>query len=291
MSEQNHEANESKAAVAVPVEVAKDVGAGSQAVAPEAAALKAAERSAFVSILAAASRVSQIGQSRWGAPVAAAAFAALLGWYAGAQSSTLGLAKAQSASAEHAFAVEMEKHAAALGAVDKRLGAMEAAGADSAGLKRSIDILARRVDEVGRAQTASAAQATARFDRSDKDMAQKLDRLAERIERIEKQVSSPAPVASIPNVSPVPSPQKLPELAGKPGELALVKGAEKPAEKTLRSYVLRDVFRGGALVEGRHGVVEVVPGADLPGAGRVRSVERRDGRWVVVTSAGIIDSE
>jgi hypothetical protein len=75
--------------------------------------------------------------------------------------------------------------------------------------------------------------------------------------------------------------------------------AEPPAEKTkpeaskarqLRGYVLRDVFRGGAVIESRYGLMEVTPGVQLPGAGRVRSVEQRDGRWVVVTTAGVIES-
>jgi hypothetical protein len=62
-------------------------------------------------------------------------------------------------------------------------------------------------------------------------------------------------------------------------------------EKAVRGYVLREVFRGGALVESRYGVMEVFPGAQLPGAGRVRSVEKRDGRWVVVTTAGLIEAQ
>ncbi|MDB5572490.1 MAG: hypothetical protein JWN93_3673 [Hyphomicrobiales bacterium] len=239
---------------------------------------------------AGASRLSQAAQGRWAAPAAAAALAAILGWYGGAQSSALGRATAQNALAGHAFTVEMEKHASALAAVDKRLGAMESAGGDSAALKRSIDILARRLDEVGRAQTASAAQATVRLDKSDKDMAQKLDRLGERIERIEKQVSSPAPVASIPKPVAAPASTKLPDLPEKPAapDKSVDKGADKTSDKAVRGYVLREVFRGGALVEGRFGEMEVFPGAELPGAGRVRSIERREGKWVVVTTAGVI---
>jgi hypothetical protein len=36
--------------------------------------------------------------------------------------------------------------------------------------------------------------------------------------------------------------------------------------------------------------MEVGPGDTLPGAGRVRSIERRNRQWVVVTSNGVIDS-
>jgi hypothetical protein len=35
-------------------------------------------------------------------------------------------------------------------------------------------------------------------------------------------------------------------------------------------------------------MVEVVPGVNVPGVGRIRSIERRDRRWVVVTDRGLI---
>ena len=45
---------------------------------------------------------------------------------------------------------------------------------------------------------------------------------------------------------------------------------------------------GVALVEGRRGIIEVEPGTSLPGAGRVEEIRRQDGRWVVVTTKGMI---
>lgn len=57
----------------------------------------------------------------------------------------------------------------------------------------------------------------------------------------------------------------------------------------VQGWQVVDVFRGRALVDGRrHGLFEVGPGAPLPGVGRVESIERRAGEWVVVTSAGVI---
>jgi hypothetical protein len=57
-------------------------------------------------------------------------------------------------------------------------------------------------------------------------------------------------------------------------------------------WVLREVFRGGAMVENdRMGLFEVVPGANLPGLGRVESIRRQDGRWVVVTPKGLIGTQ
>jgi len=52
--------------------------------------------------------------------------------------------------------------------------------------------------------------------------------------------------------------------------------------------VLRDVYDGGAVVEGRSGTYEVYAGDPIPGVGRVDAIRRQDGRWVVVTSRGLI---
>ncbi len=56
-------------------------------------------------------------------------------------------------------------------------------------------------------------------------------------------------------------------------------------------FVLRRVVGGTALVETANGVRQVMVGDYLPGAGRVRAIERRGREWVVVTSAGIIDTQ
>ena len=51
---------------------------------------------------------------------------------------------------------------------------------------------------------------------------------------------------------------------------------------------MRDVHRGTALIEGRIGIIEVEQGDVVPGLGRVDAIRRQDGRWVVVTSKGVI---
>jgi hypothetical protein len=53
-------------------------------------------------------------------------------------------------------------------------------------------------------------------------------------------------------------------------------------------WVLRNVNGGSALVEGRPGLIQVMPGDSLPGLGRVETIRRDDGRWVVVTTRGMI---
>jgi hypothetical protein len=56
----------------------------------------------------------------------------------------------------------------------------------------------------------------------------------------------------------------------------------------LEGWVVRDVQRGTALIEGRMGLIEVDQGDVVPGLGRIDSIRKQDGRWVVVTSKGTI---
>jgi hypothetical protein len=65
-------------------------------------------------------------------------------------------------------------------------------------------------------------------------------------------------------------------------------GASKAT--VLEGWLVRDVDRGTALIEGRTGMFEVDAGDTVPGLGRVESIRKQDGRWVVVTSKGTIVS-
>jgi len=54
---------------------------------------------------------------------------------------------------------------------------------------------------------------------------------------------------------------------------------------------VRDAYGNSAIIQSRAGTIEVKPGSNIPGLGRVHSVrQQQDGRWIVVTSRGIISS-
>jgi hypothetical protein len=57
---------------------------------------------------------------------------------------------------------------------------------------------------------------------------------------------------------------------------------------TVEGWVLRDVANGSALIEGRQGIFEVYAGDPIPGLGRIDAIRKQDGRWVVITSRGLI---
>ena len=59
--------------------------------------------------------------------------------------------------------------------------------------------------------------------------------------------------------------------------------------RPLAGWSVRDVYRNAALIQGtKLGMMEVSPGDNIPGLGRIHSIRQQDGRWVVVTSRGII---
>lgn len=67
--------------------------------------------------------------------------------------------------------------------------------------------------------------------------------------------------------------------------------ASAPAQSAVAGWSVRDVYRNAALIQGsRFGMIEVSPGDNIPGLGRIHSIRQQDGRWVVVTSRGIITS-
>jgi hypothetical protein len=61
------------------------------------------------------------------------------------------------------------------------------------------------------------------------------------------------------------------------------------ARAPLAGWSVRDVYRNAALIQGaKIGVMEVSPGDNVPGLGRIHSIRQQDGHWVVFTSRGII---
>src|SRR6266536_640466 len=79
-----------------------------------------------------------------------------------------------------------------------------------------------------------------------------------------------------------------PPAAETTGSIAAAPGAKPAKPGVVDGWVLRKAYRGAALVEGRYGIIEIEPGDNLPGVGRVEEIKRQDGRWVVVTPKGLI---
>ncbi len=221
---------------------------------PAAGADAAPEKSRF-SFLAARPRLSRITIL-----AVAMALSAAAGSTVGAMAAAA-LAKPQPATSDDARTIE----------VNALRGVITQLSADVAALKASIDGNARSAD----AQMAKLLDRVERAEKAQGDPSARIARIAEALERLEKK--SFALAASSETTGSIG-----------PGSVA-PKQQDRPP--VIAGWVLRDVFDGRAMVEnGRLGYFEVVPGANLPGIGRVETIRRVDGRWAVVTPKGLIVS-
>ena len=161
----------------------------------------------------------------------------------------------------------------------------------------AADIAATRtnVEHINRNNGAQFGKITERFDRIDHaqaDPTAKLAKIGDTLDKLEKRLAAlpttPAPTAA---ATPAPAPAPANDVTGSiaPRPAPEAKAPPKPA--IVEGFILRRVYDGVALVESRVGMVELVPGSPLPGGGRVEDIKHQDGRWVVVTSRGLIVSQ
>jgi hypothetical protein len=148
----------------------------------------------------------------------------------------------------------------------------------------------------------SASQLGKTSDRLDKvekaqvEPAAKLAKLSETVEKL-RTASAVAPAAApvaasaAAPVAPKESTGSIQTATAGPAQAQVPLPAPKPEIArlpTVEGWVLRDVGNGSALIEGRQGIFEVYAGDPIPGLGRIDAIRKQDGRWVVVTSKGLI---
>jgi len=125
-----------------------------------------------------------------------------------------------------------------------------------------------------------------RLDRIEKAQAEPAAKLAKLGEAVDKLRAAPVPPPA--PVAAAPAPAKEVTGSVSPPAPATPPKPEVGRLPTVEGWVLRDVANGGALIDGRRGIYEVYAGDFVPGLGRVDAIRRQDGRWVVVTSKGLI---
>jgi len=106
-------------------------------------------------------------------------------------------------------------------------------------------------------------------------------KISDRLDRLDQRsIVATETTASLPVVAPV-VPAALPTAAEPP----------KLSDRVLQDWIVHDVQNGRALVESRYGgLFAVAAGSVLPGIGRVDTIKRQDGHWVVLTARGTITS-
>ena len=127
-------------------------------------------------------------------------------------------------------------------------------------------------------------------DSANRNVGAQLTRISERIDRVERSQAEPA--AKLTKAIDTLERLARGEAASKDvtGSVAAAASAlNQPAKPAaVEGWVVRDVYRGTALIEGRMGAIEVDQGDVVPGLGRVDAIRKQDGRWVVVTPKGLI---
>ncbi len=144
------------------------------------------------------------------------------------------------------------------------VAATEAKAADTSPLPGMLAQVSSDIAALKTASDASSRLAAAQF-----------SKIAERFDRVEQRIAAaPAPAQDVTgSVTPARSEVK-----------------EPPKPSVLEGWVLRDIYRGRALVESRNGIFEIAAGSTLPGVGRIETITQQNGRWVVVTPKGLIVS-
>ena len=140
-------------------------------------------------------------------------------------------------------------------------------------LSAEIASLKAAVDNNAKDSNAQIAGIAERVDRAQAEPVLRVQKLSELVEKLERRT------AAAPDIT---------------GSIAANSVAQKQQDRppVVSGWIIREVFDGRAMVENdRMGFFEAVPGARLPGIGRVETIRRQDGRWVVVTPKGLIVSQ
>jgi hypothetical protein len=162
--------------------------------------------------------------------------------------------------------------------------ALEAAVAridgDILALKASLE----HTSKIGMSQFNKTSDRLDKLERAQAEPTAKIARLSEAVDKLRAApVAAPVPVAAAPVAA-----KDVTGSVSPPAATTAAPKAEVGRLPTVEGWVLREVDGGGALIEGRQGIYEVYAGDPVPGLGRIDAIRRQDGRWVVVTSKGLI---
>ena len=153
--------------------------------------------------------------------------------------------------------------------------------ADVVALKAGLE----HTSKMGVSQFNKTSDRLDKLEKAQAEPAAKLARLSEAVEKLHAAPPAPAAAAA---AQATTSKEVTGSVTPAAPALAAAPKSEVARLPTINDWILRDVSHGGALIEGRRGVYEVYAGDPVPGLGRIDAIRRQDGRWVVVTSRGLI---
>jgi hypothetical protein len=116
------------------------------------------------------------------------------------------------------------------------------------------------------------------IDASNRNAGTQMAKIGERLERMERTAGEPTAKLN----KAIETLDRLSRAEGPAVTGAIM--PPQPGGGATNGWVLRDVRRGTAFIEGRSGAfIEVEQGDVVPGLGRVEAIRKQDGRWVVIT--------
>jgi hypothetical protein len=204
-----------------------------------------------------------------------------------------------SAASESAAQQERKERAELARAVKKITGdmrgleagmdALRAGQAQAAKTRADLERLTARIDADKSETRAAIAAAPAEAERARREQEAALPQMTGRLDRLERkfaaQEAMPAAAAAAPEVK-----EKTAPASADPARLESENSAGARKPHLITNWVVRDVYGGVALLESTRGTIEVALGEVVPGAGRVKAIERRGSGWIVITSRGLVDS-
>jgi hypothetical protein len=166
-------------------------------------------------------------------------------------------------------------------------------------VERSNHELRGQIDAVRLSSSAASSELgsaveslSAAVERTQKELLSRLDELQGRLDRVEGLAAAAAskvePLSPASGSLPVQINAAQPSVA--PAEVLAAPSlpSSAPEVKRITNWIVREVVNGTAILEGPRGLIGVTSGDIVPGAGRVESIARRGGRWVVATTKGLI---
>ncbi len=174
----------------------------------------------------------------------------------------------------------------------KDTAAKETVEASIARIDADITALRASVEHTGKMSTTQFNKTSDRLDKVEKAQTEPMAKLAKLGEAVDRLRATPL-AATVAAATPAAAREVTGTVTAPATAAAAVPAAPKVEVGRLpivEGWTLRDVGNGGALIEGRQGIYEVYAGDPVPGLGRVDAVRKQDGRWVVVTSKGLIVS-
>ena len=155
-----------------------------------------------------------------------------------------------------------------------------------------ITALKAGVEHTTKISTSQFNKASDRLDKVEKAQAEPAAKLAELSKTVDKLRATPPAAPAVVAAATPAAAREVTGTVSAPATAAAAPAAPPKPEvarlPTVEGWVLRDVANGSALIEGRQGMFEVYAGDPVPGLGRIDAIRKQDGRWVVVTTKGLI---